>query len=66
MTVSVKVTRQKLSTRSVQGGILTLQQLTENGIQVVERIPCQPRVSKTSRAYLRTKRSKMGHMLERL
>jgi GTP cyclohydrolase II len=43
-----------------------VQQLTANGIQVVERIPCQPRVSKTSRAYLRTKRSKMGHMLEGL
>jgi GTP cyclohydrolase II len=33
---------------------------------VVERVPCQPRVSKTSRGYLKTKKSKMGHLLKGL
>jgi GTP cyclohydrolase II len=40
-----------------------VQQLEEHGIRVVERVPCQPRSSKTSRAYLRTKRTKLGHLL---
>ena len=43
-----------------------VRQLEEGGIQVVERVPCQPRISKTSRAYLKTKKSKMGHLLEGL
>jgi GTP cyclohydrolase II len=43
-----------------------VRQLETAGIRVVERIPCQPRVSKTSRAYLRTKKSKMGHLLDRI
>jgi len=41
-----------------------VRQLERSGIQVVERVPCQPRVSKTSRAYLQTKKKKMGHLLE--
>ena len=41
-----------------------VRQLERAGIRVVERVPCQPRVSKTSRAYLRTKKSKMGHLLD--
>jgi GTP cyclohydrolase II len=41
-----------------------VRQLERSGIQVVERVPCQPRVSKTSRAYLQTKKSKMGHLLK--
>src|ERR1700693_6652472 len=41
-----------------------VRQLENAGIQVVERVPCQPRISKTSRAYLKTKRSKMGHLLK--
>jgi GTP cyclohydrolase II len=40
-----------------------VRQLEEAGIRVVARIPCQPRVSKTSRAYLKTKKRKMGHLL---
>ncbi len=40
-----------------------VQQLEEAGIRVVERIPCQPRISRTSRAYLQTKKSKLGHLL---
>ena len=40
-----------------------VKQLESAGIRVVERIPCQPRVSKISRAYLRTKKRKMGHLL---
>lgn len=41
-----------------------VRQLENAGIQVVERVPCQPRVSKISRAYLRTKKRKMGHLLK--
>jgi GTP cyclohydrolase II len=43
-----------------------VRQLESAGIQVVERIPCQPRVSKISRGYLKTKKRKMGHLLERV
>ncbi len=43
-----------------------VRQLEEAGIRVVQRVPCQPRISKTSRAYLQTKKSKMGHLLEGL
>ena len=43
-----------------------VRQLEAAGIQVVERVPCQPRVSKISRAYLKTKKRKMGHLLEGL
>jgi GTP cyclohydrolase II len=41
-----------------------VRQLECAGVKVVERVPCQPRISKTSRAYLRTKKSKMGHILD--
>lgn len=41
-----------------------VRQLEASGIRVAERVPCQPRISKTSRAYLQTKKSKMGHILE--
>ena len=41
-----------------------VRQLKEAGIRVVERVPCQPRVSKISRSYLQTKKSKMGHLLD--
>jgi GTP cyclohydrolase II len=41
-----------------------VRQLESAGVKVVERVPCQPRISKTSRAYLRTKKSKMGHLLD--
>src|SRR5580693_6674389 len=40
-----------------------VRQLERSGIQVVERVPCQPRVSRISRAYMRTKKTKMGHLL---
>ncbi|HET8923158.1 MAG TPA: GTP cyclohydrolase II [Candidatus Acidoferrum sp.] len=40
-----------------------VRQLENSGIRVVERVPCQPRISKISRAYLKTKKSKMGHLL---
>lgn len=43
-----------------------VQQLESAGINVVERVPCQPRSSKVSRAYLETKKSKMGHLLQGL
>jgi GTP cyclohydrolase II len=41
-----------------------VRQLEQAGIQVAERVPCQPRISKISRAYLQTKKKKMGHLLE--
>jgi GTP cyclohydrolase II len=41
-----------------------VRQLENSGIRVVERVPCQPRISKTSRAYLKTKKRKLGHLLE--
>jgi GTP cyclohydrolase II len=41
-----------------------VKQLESAGVKVVERVPCQPRISKTSRGYLQTKKSKMGHLLE--
>jgi GTP cyclohydrolase II len=43
-----------------------VRQLESSGIRVVERVPCQPRVSKISRSYLRTKKRKLGHLLERI
>lgn len=41
-----------------------VRQLETAGIQVVERVRCQPRISKISRAYLQTKKKKMGHLLQ--
>jgi GTP cyclohydrolase II len=41
-----------------------VKQLESAGVQVVQRVPCQPRISKISRKYLETKKSKMGHLLE--
>jgi 3,4-dihydroxy 2-butanone 4-phosphate synthase/GTP cyclohydrolase II len=40
-----------------------VQQLEEGGIRVVERVPCQPRASRALRGYLRTKKTKLGHLL---
>ncbi len=34
-----------------------------DGITVVARVPCQPPTARTNRAYLRTKREKLGHLL---
>jgi len=41
-----------------------VRQLEESGIRVVERVPCQPRISTISRSYLKVKKSKMGHLLK--
>ena len=41
-----------------------VRQLEAAGIEVAERVPCQPRISKTSRGYLQTKKKKMGHLLK--
>lgn len=43
-----------------------IQQLERNGIRVVKRIPCQPSTNHHSRAYLRTKQNKLGHLLASL
>jgi GTP cyclohydrolase II len=43
-----------------------VQQLENSGIEVAERVPCRPRISRTSRAYMETKRTKLGHLLDRL
>ena len=40
-----------------------IKQLERGGIRVVKRVPCRPRTSHHSRAYLRTKRNKLGHIL---
>ena len=40
-----------------------VEQLEKAGVRVVERVPCRPKTSKHSRAYLRTKARKMGHIL---
>src|SRR5579864_1516360 len=41
-------------------------QLENAGIRVVELVPCRPQTSHVSRAYLETKRAKLGHLLDRL
>ncbi|HKT48482.1 MAG TPA: GTP cyclohydrolase II [Candidatus Acidoferrales bacterium] len=43
-----------------------VRQLESAGIRVVQRVPCQPRISKISRHYLKTKKSKLGHLLKGL
>jgi GTP cyclohydrolase II len=43
-----------------------VQQLEKAGIRVAERVPCRPRISQVSRAYMETKRTKMGHLLDAL
>ena len=43
-----------------------VQQLESAGIRVVERVPCRPKISHISRAYMETKRTKMGHLLDRM
>ena len=43
-----------------------VEQLEKAGVRVVERVPCRPKTSKHSRAYLRTKARKMGHILSGL
>jgi len=40
-----------------------VRQLARAGIRVVKRVPCRPRTSRLSRAYLRTKKDKLGHLL---
>jgi GTP cyclohydrolase II len=40
-----------------------VRQLESAGIHVIDRLPCQPRVSQNSRAYLTTKKRKLGHLL---
>jgi GTP cyclohydrolase II len=41
-------------------------QLEKAGVRVVERLPCRPRTSRHSAAYLRTKKKKLGHILSGL
>src|ERR1700733_6791065 len=43
-----------------------VRQLENAGIEVVERVSCQPRIHKSSRAYLQTKKKKRGHLLDRI
>ncbi|MGB6820451.1 MAG: GTP cyclohydrolase II [Candidatus Acidiferrales bacterium] len=40
-----------------------VKQLEDAGVRVVQRLPCRPRTSRLSRAYLRTKKNKLGHLL---
>jgi GTP cyclohydrolase II len=41
-----------------------VRQLEQAGVHVVERVPCQPRISGIARSYLQTKKKKMGHLLD--
>src|SRR5580658_5171410 len=41
-----------------------VRQLEAAGVKVAERVPCRPRTTKHNAAYLKTKRTKMGHLLE--
>lgn len=43
-----------------------VRQLEQGGVRVVERVPCQPRLTRRVASYLRTKREKMGHLLRGL
>jgi GTP cyclohydrolase II len=43
-----------------------IEALERAGIRVTERVPCQPEVSATAEDYLRTKKEKLGHLLEGL
>src|ERR1700692_775858 len=43
-----------------------VKQLKSAGIRVVERVPCRPRISRVARTYMETKRTKLGHLLDRL
>jgi GTP cyclohydrolase II len=38
-------------------------QLEAGGVKVIERLACEPRVARGARGYMRTKKSKMGHIL---
>jgi GTP cyclohydrolase II len=40
-----------------------VQQLEAAGVRVAERVPCRPRTTKHSAGYLRTKKTRMGHLL---
>jgi GTP cyclohydrolase II len=54
------ITRVRLLSNNPQ----KIQALQEAGIEVVERIPCQVPPVETSEFYLRTKKEKLGHLLE--
>lgn len=41
-----------------------ISQIEREGIRVVERVPCQPKVTHRTRSYLMTKKKKMGHILD--
>ena len=43
-----------------------VRQLQQYGIEVAERVPCEPRRTRASRAYLLVKSTKMGHLLNNL
>lgn len=40
-----------------------VKQLEKSGVRVTQRVPCRPPTGARSRAYLRTKREKLGHLL---
>ncbi len=43
-----------------------VKQLEENGIKVERRIPCETKPSRMTRAYLRAKKEKLGHLISRI
>src|ERR1700722_17156970 len=40
-----------------------VRQLERGGVRVAQLVPCRPRTSRHSRAYLQTKKDKLGHLL---
>jgi GTP cyclohydrolase II len=55
----LRVPRVRLLTNNPQ----KVRALTDNGIEIVERIPCDVGPTAHSRAYLQTKKQRMGHAL---
>ena len=43
-----------------------VRQLERFGVEVVERVPCEPRVPRHTKSYLQAKKTKLGHLLGRL
>ncbi|MBI4874527.1 MAG: GTP cyclohydrolase II [Acidobacteria bacterium] len=52
------------SVRLLSNNPAKIQALERGGITVAERVPCQPLYHATAEDYLRTKKAKLGHLLE--
>lgn len=54
------------SVRLLSNNPQKIEALERAGITVAERVPCQPAITATAEDYLRTKKEKLGHLLEGL